>query len=121
MTTDGQVTPVAPSYSEVIIGIRESHGVWGARAGPAALSQGLGRAAAALDRNEAAARAVRQELARRSYGFTEVRFLGLLVLSVMAAAPAGWRLRRAFRRTNGKAASSGPEHARRLGACLPMT
>ena len=121
MTTDGQVTPVAPSYSEVIIGIRESHGVWGARAGPAALSQGLGRAAAALDRNEAAARAVRQELARRSYGFTEVRFPGLLVLSVMAVArPAGaWPGFSPHERE--KPASFGPEYARRLGVCLPMT
>jgi hypothetical protein len=32
----------------------------------------------------------RQELARRSYGFTEVRILGPLILSVMAARrPAG--------------------------------
>ena len=43
-----------------------------------------------LDHNEAMARAVRQELARRSYGLTEVRILDLLILSVTAAArPAG--------------------------------
>jgi hypothetical protein len=50
---DGQFTPVTPSYSEVIIGIR-------------------------------------RVTASGSYGFAEVRFLGLLILSVMAAArPAG--------------------------------
>jgi len=38
-----------------------------------------------LDRNRAAVRAVRQELARRSYGLTEVRILDLLILSVEAA------------------------------------
>jgi hypothetical protein len=39
-----------------------------------------------LDRNRAAVRAVRQELARRSYGLTEVRILDLLIWSVQAAA-----------------------------------
>jgi hypothetical protein len=38
-----------------------------------------------LDRNRAAVRAVRQELARRSYELTEVRILDLLVWSVEAA------------------------------------
>jgi hypothetical protein len=38
------------------------------------------------DHNEAMALAVRQELARRSYGLTEVRILDLLILSVTAAA-----------------------------------
>ena len=38
-----------------------------------------------LDRNRAAVRAVRQELARRSYGLTEVRILDLLIWSVAAA------------------------------------
>jgi hypothetical protein len=63
----------------------------------------------------------RQELARRSYGFTGVRFLGLLVLSVMAAArPAGaWPGFSPHERE--RPASFGPEHARRLGVCLPMT
>ena len=42
------------------------------------------------DNKEAMALADRQEFARRSYGFTEVRILDLLILSVMAAArPAG--------------------------------
>jgi Family of unknown function (DUF6308) len=39
-----------------------------------------------LDRNWAAVRAVRQELARRGYGLTEVRILDLLILSAQAAA-----------------------------------
>jgi hypothetical protein len=39
-----------------------------------------------LDRNRAAVRAVRQELARRGYGLTEVRILDLLILSAQAAA-----------------------------------
>jgi hypothetical protein len=39
-----------------------------------------------LDRNRAAIRAVRQELARRGYGLTEVRILDLLILSTPAAA-----------------------------------
>ncbi len=39
-----------------------------------------------LDSNWAAVRAVRQELARRSYRLTEVRILDLLILSVEAAA-----------------------------------
>jgi hypothetical protein len=39
-----------------------------------------------LDRNRAAVRAVRQELARRSCGLTEVRILDLLILSVDVAA-----------------------------------
>jgi Family of unknown function (DUF6308) len=38
-----------------------------------------------LDRNRAAVRAVRQELARRSYGLMEVRILDLLIWSVEAA------------------------------------
>jgi Family of unknown function (DUF6308) len=37
-----------------------------------------------LDHNRAAVRAVRQELARRSYGLTEVRILDLLIWSVEA-------------------------------------
>jgi hypothetical protein len=39
-----------------------------------------------LDRNRVALRAVRQELARRTYGLTEVRILDLLIWSVEAAA-----------------------------------
>ena len=39
-----------------------------------------------LDRNWAAVQAVRQELARRNYGLTEVRILDLLILSVQATA-----------------------------------
>lgn len=39
-----------------------------------------------LDRNQAAVRAVRQELARHGYGLTEVRILDLLILSAVAAA-----------------------------------
>jgi Family of unknown function (DUF6308) len=39
-----------------------------------------------LDRNRAAVGAVRQELARRGYGLTEVRILDLLILSAAAAA-----------------------------------
>jgi hypothetical protein len=39
-----------------------------------------------LDRKRAAIRAVRQELARRGYGLTEVRILDLLILSTPAAA-----------------------------------
>ena len=39
-----------------------------------------------LDRNQEAVQAVRQELARRSYGLTEVRILDLLILSAAAAA-----------------------------------
>ncbi|MBV9425982.1 MAG: hypothetical protein JOZ98_23960 [Solirubrobacterales bacterium] len=39
-----------------------------------------------LDRNRAAVRAVRQELARRRYSLTEVRILDLLIWSVEAAA-----------------------------------
>ncbi|HJY94540.1 MAG TPA: hypothetical protein VJ371_06270, partial [Streptosporangiaceae bacterium] len=45
-----------------------------------------------LDRNRAAIRAVRQELARRGYGLTEVRILDLLILAASAetaARPAG--------------------------------
>ena len=38
-----------------------------------------------LDRNQLAVRAVRQELARRNYGITEVRILDLLILSAAAA------------------------------------
>jgi hypothetical protein len=38
-----------------------------------------------LDRNRAAVRATAQELARRSYGLTEVRILDLLILSVATA------------------------------------
>jgi hypothetical protein len=38
-----------------------------------------------VDRNRAALRAVRQELARRGYGLTEVRVLDLLIWSVEAA------------------------------------
>jgi hypothetical protein len=38
-----------------------------------------------LDRNRAAMRAVRQELARRGYGTTEVRILDLLIWSVRAS------------------------------------
>jgi Family of unknown function (DUF6308) len=41
-----------------------------------------------LDRNRAAVRAVRQELARRGYGLTDVRILDLLILSADAAATA---------------------------------
>jgi hypothetical protein len=40
-----------------------------------------------LDRNRAAVRALRRELARRGYGLTEVRILDLLIWSVEAAAP----------------------------------
>ena len=39
-----------------------------------------------LDRNRAAVRAARQELAGRGYGLTEVRILDLLILSTEAAA-----------------------------------
>jgi Family of unknown function (DUF6308) len=39
-----------------------------------------------LDHNQAAVRAVRQELARRGYGLTEVRILDLLILSAQATA-----------------------------------
>ena len=39
-----------------------------------------------LDRNRAAVRAVRQELARRGYELTEVRILDLLIWSVETAA-----------------------------------
>ena len=39
-----------------------------------------------LDRNQAAVRAVRQELAGRGYGVTDVRILDLLILSAAAAA-----------------------------------
>jgi hypothetical protein len=39
-----------------------------------------------LDRNRAAVRAVRRELARRSYEVSEVRILDLLIWSVEAAA-----------------------------------
>jgi hypothetical protein len=39
-----------------------------------------------LDRNQAALRAVRQELARRGDGLTEVRILDLLILSAVGAA-----------------------------------
>jgi hypothetical protein len=39
-----------------------------------------------LDRNQAAVQEVQQELARRSYGLTEVRILDLLILSAQAAA-----------------------------------
>jgi hypothetical protein len=39
-----------------------------------------------LDRNQAAVRAVQQELARRGYRLTEVRILDLLILSAEAAA-----------------------------------
>jgi len=38
-----------------------------------------------LDRNQPAVRAVRQELARRDYGLTEVRILDLLILSAVPA------------------------------------
>ena len=40
-----------------------------------------------LDRNRAAMRAIRKELARRSYWFTEVRILDLLIWSLNAAEP----------------------------------
>jgi hypothetical protein len=39
-----------------------------------------------LDLNQAAVHEVRQELARRGYGLTEVRILDLLILSAHAAA-----------------------------------
>jgi hypothetical protein len=39
-----------------------------------------------LDRNQAAVQEVQQELAKRSYGLTEVRILDLLILSAQAAA-----------------------------------
>jgi Family of unknown function (DUF6308) len=39
-----------------------------------------------LDRNRAAVRAVRQELARRGYGLSEVRILDLLIWSLVAGA-----------------------------------
>ena len=39
-----------------------------------------------LDRNSAAVRAIRQELAGRGYELTEVRILDLLILSVQAVA-----------------------------------
>jgi uncharacterized protein DUF6308 len=39
-----------------------------------------------LDRNSAAIRAVRQEIAKRGYGLTEVRILDLLIWSVQATA-----------------------------------
>jgi hypothetical protein len=42
-----------------------------------------------LDRNRAAVRAVRQELARCGYGLTEVRILDLLIWSAQAAALTG--------------------------------
>jgi hypothetical protein len=41
-----------------------------------------------LDRNRTAVRAVRQELARRGYGLTEVRILDLLIFSAAVVAPA---------------------------------
>jgi hypothetical protein len=40
-----------------------------------------------LDRNWGPVRAVRQELARRGYGLTDVRILDLLILSAGAAGP----------------------------------
>jgi hypothetical protein len=46
-----------------------------------------------LDRNQAAVRAVRQELARRGHRLTEVRILDLLILSVAAAAGSAGALR----------------------------
>jgi len=46
------------------------------------LVRGYGRD---LDNNRAAMRAVRQELAGRGYGLTEVRILDLLILSAAAA------------------------------------
>ena len=42
-----------------------------------------------LDRNQPAVRAVRQQLARRDYGLTEVRILDLLILSAAAATVTG--------------------------------
>ena len=39
-----------------------------------------------LERNQAAVRTVRHELARHGYGLTEVRILDLLILSAAAAA-----------------------------------
>ncbi|MGO9778385.1 MAG: hypothetical protein ACLPKE_18485 [Streptosporangiaceae bacterium] len=39
-----------------------------------------------LDRNQAAVREVRQRLARRGYGLSEVRIPDLLILSAQAAA-----------------------------------
>ena len=45
-----------------------------------------------LDRNRAAVRAVRQELARRSYELTEVRILDLLIWSVRSGPFAGHEL-----------------------------
>lgn len=41
-----------------------------------------------LDRNRAAVRAVRQELARRGYGLTDVRIFDLLIFSAAVAEPA---------------------------------
>ena len=38
-----------------------------------------------LDRNQAAVQEIQQELARPSYGLTEVRILDLLILSAQAA------------------------------------
>jgi hypothetical protein len=73
------------------------------------------------DNKEAMALAVRQEFARRSYGFTEVRILDLLILSVTAAARPGWRLTGLFPARAGKPAPSGSERTHRLGVCLPMT
>lgn len=60
--------------------------------GSAALSHRLLRAAAALDYNEAAALAVPTGAREAQSRFTEVRFLGLLIVLVMAVARAGWRL-----------------------------
>jgi hypothetical protein len=45
-----------------------------------------------LDRNEAAVRTVREELARRGYALTEVRILDLLILSAGGLPAGGWRL-----------------------------
>jgi hypothetical protein len=98
----GQFTPVTLSSSEVIIGAGESRRV-GARVGLAALSQGLLRAAAALDRNEAAARAVpagAREAQLRVHRGAIPRLAGLVR---DGRGPAGWRLTGLFTVRTGKA------------------
>jgi hypothetical protein len=100
---NGQFTPVTPSYSEVIIGIRESHGVWAPVPGSAGLSHGLVRAAAALDHNEAAARAVpagAREAQLRVHRGAIPRPADLVRDS---RGPAGWRLTGLFAARTGKA------------------
>ena len=81
---------------------------------------GLVRGLCDLDHNEAMALAVRQELAMRSYGPTEVRILDLLILSVTAAARR-LALTGLFAARAGKPSSFGSEQTRRLGVCLPVT